>query len=204
MVKFLSFFLILFCVKSINAQSTTFEKQNAVEQLVDYPAKLIGGYRLIFKATGDDDYLYLANGAEIITELSSQSKGLPLKNLGYIGADFSRYFVFVQSFGSGNPHQIKLIKKATGKNILNSGSCWIGVLEKEGFLLYSENDVPTEKDKMILYNVSTGSKKYFPFPADIFGEPMILNRISIKTLTDKVLTIEYLADGAAKLKKYKL
>ena len=52
------------------------------------------------------------------------------KNLGYVGADFTNYFVLVHSFGLGNPRQIELIKKSTGKNILKENAVWIDADEE--------------------------------------------------------------------------
>ena len=127
---------------------------------------------------------------------------MPYKNLGYVGADFKDYFVFVNSFGSGNPNYIELIKKSNGKNILKSGSAWIDVERKQDYLLYCENDVPNEKDKMILYNIKTGQKQFFEFPNEIFNEPEILNRIQISKLTEKELIIKYDTEDGSKLKKY--
>ena len=168
----------------------------------DYQTDLIGGYKIVFKVDKDTEYLYLARKGKTIAELSSMSKGLPYKNLGYVGADFKEYFVLVHSFGSGNPHQIELIKKSTGKNLLSRDACWIDVVEKKEVLLYSDEGEPSAKDKMILYNIRTGRKQYFHFPRDIFDGPEVLYRIKIKQLTDKFLIIEYEANKYHKTKKY--
>ena len=77
----------------------------------DYGTTLKGGYKILFKVDDSLEYLYLKKGNKTIIELSSMSKGLPYKNLGYIGADFTHYFILVHSFGGGNPHYIELIKK---------------------------------------------------------------------------------------------
>lgn len=168
----------------------------------DYPTKLIGGYNILFKVDDSTEYLYLTRGDKRIAELASDVRGGLYKSLGYVGADFKEYFVFVHSYGSGNPHEIELIKKTTGENILKTDAWWIDVVEKKEVLLYCDQDVPTTKDKMILYSVSTGKKRLFSFPKDIFNEPMILYRIKIKTLTDKYLIIQYDTNGHSKMKKY--
>ena len=73
---------------------------------------------------------------------------MPYKNFGYVGADFTDYFVLTHSFGSGSPHDIELIQKSTGKNILKPGAAWIDQNEQKQILLYSDNDSPLPKDKM--------------------------------------------------------
>ncbi|MDB5278536.1 MAG: hypothetical protein JWR61_3491 [Ferruginibacter sp.] len=81
----------------------------------DFDTTLQGGYSISFQTDDSLQYLYLKKGRRTIAELSSMSKGLPYKNLGYIGVDCTRYFVLVHSFGFGNPHYIELIKKVNGK-----------------------------------------------------------------------------------------
>jgi len=168
----------------------------------DYGTTLKGGYKILFKVDDSLEYLYLKKGNKTIIELSSMSKGLPYKNLGYIGADFTHYFILVHSFGGGNPHYIELIKKSTGTNILKSGAAWIGADEKKEFLLYCDNDVPGEKDKIMLFNVRTGQKQKFSFPKDIFDEPEVLNRIEMSKLTDKQLVIKYDTEKGSRTKVY--
>lgn len=194
MKKIYSIIFILLVASSVYSQS---------EEKYDYPTKLKGGYSILFKVDRELQYLYLRKGRKIIDELSSCSRGLLQKNLGYIGADFTDYFVLVHSFGSGNPHDIELIKKQTGKNLLKNGRAWIDADERKEYLLFSENDVPKKKDKMILLNIKTGKKQYFSFPLDIFDAPEILNRIEIKKITGNQLVIEYDTENGTKVKSYK-
>ena len=168
----------------------------------DYDTTLKGGYTISFRVDDSLQYLYLKKGKKTITELSSTSRGLPYKNLGYVGADFINFFVLVHSFGSGNPHYIELIKKTTGENVLKDGAAWIDVDKKKEFLLYSDNDVPDEKDKMTLFNIRTGQKQKFSFPTNIFDGPQVLNRIKITRLTDKQLVIKYDTEKGTKTKMY--
>jgi len=139
----------------------------------------------------------------MITELSSTTRGLLHKNLGYVGADFTHYFVLVHSFGSGNPHYIELIKKSTGGNILEDGAAWIDADEEKEFLLYSDSDVPNKTNKMSLFNMQTGRKQLFDFPSDIFNEPGVLSRIQISRLTGKQLVIKYDTGSGSKTKVYR-
>lgn len=168
----------------------------------DYPTRLKGGYKIVFK-TDTLDRLYLQKGDKIITELSDGSKGMLQKSLGYLGADFMDYFVLVHSFGSGNPHEIELIKKSTGNNILQQGACWVDADEKSGFLLYTYDDMPhSSRDKMILYNVVTKQKKYLSFPPEIFKQDFL--DIAIVKVNDSLLVIKYpLTNGGEKQKTYR-
>lgn len=198
MRDFLIIFLTTFIVSSSNGQTVYTDKVSPY----GYDTTLKGGYSLSFKVDDSLQYLYLRKRGKIVTELSSTSRGLPYKNLGYIGADFKDYFVLVHSFGGGNPHYIDLIKKRTGKNIFKNAPAWIGADERKEFLLYSDNDVPDKDDKMTLLNVSTGQRKYFKFPSDIFDGPQVLNRIRITRLTDKQLVVEYDTEKGTKTKMY--
>lgn len=198
MRPFYIFILTLIISLSSNAQT------NSCDELepYDYDTALSGGYKISFEADDSLQYLYLKKSDKTIAELASTSRGMLYKNLGYVGADFKNYFVLVHSFGSGNPNYIELIKKATGQNILKNGAAWIDVNEKQGMLLYCEKGAPSPKDKMILYNVNTKRSQLFNFPSGIFDEPEILNRISIRSLTDKRLVINYETEKGSKTKMY--
>ena len=168
----------------------------------DYDTTLIGGYKISFQTDDSLQYLYLVKDHKKITQLASTSRGMLYKNLGYVGADFKDYFVLVHSFGSGNPNCIKLIRKSTGHNILKQSAAWIDVVKKQGILLYSDKEVPSPRDKMILYDVHTGLKQLFNFPNDIFNEPADLSRIQIIKLTNKQLIIKYNSEKSSKTKVY--
>ncbi|OOV16115.1 hypothetical protein BXU10_21235 [Flavobacterium sp. LM4] len=90
--------------------------------------------------------LTLKRKEKIIDTLNIMGYGAPHKNLGYIGADFDKYFAFVNSFGSGNPHEYRLIKKLDGKTV------------KTGFIIDSYNDpdfllYAKGYDSIMLYDV---------------------------------------------------
>lgn len=169
----------------------------------DFDTTLRAGYHISFTTDDSLQYLFLKKGNQTIAELSSMSKRLPYKNLGYIGADYTHYFVLVHSYGGGNPRYIQLFKKSTGKNLLNAGAAMIAVDERQEYLLYSENDVPGKKDKMTLLNIRTGQKEQFPFPAAILNEPQVLNRISISRLNKELLVINYQTENGNRTKQYK-
>jgi hypothetical protein len=197
------FILTLFFCNISYPQELTSRRDSLDEvEPYDYDTTLRGGYTILFKSDDSLEYLFLKKGDKIITKLSSCSRGMLHKNLGYVVADFTDYFVLAHSFGSGNPHYIELIKKATGKNILRQGAAWIDVNLENEILLYSDSDVPTTKNKMTLYNVRTGQKQSFGFPDDIFNVTEILNRIQIDKLTDKFLVIRYDTESGSKTKVY--
>ena len=199
MQPFYIFILTIFIGLSLEGQTVSTDN---VEPY-NYDTTLKGGYTILLRVDDSLEYLYLKKGDKTITELSSMSRGLPYKNLGYVGADFTNYFVLVHSYGSGNPNYIELIKKTTGLNVLkDSGAAWIDVEKNQEFLLYSDNDVPEQKDKMTLLNIRTGEKQKFSFPIDIFDEPQVLNRIKIRRLTDKQLVISYDTEKGSKTRLY--
>jgi hypothetical protein len=179
--------VILFISFSSNAQ----EGSTDVAETYDYDTILKGGYSISFRIDDSMQYLYLKKGNKTITELSSISREMLSKNLGYVSADFTNYFVLVHSFGSGNPHYIELIKKSTGKNLLKDDATWIGVDTVKQVLLFSMADVPKEKDNMTLLDIKTMRQKDYHFPKEIFGEAEVLNRIELINVTDKTFTIKY-------------
>jgi hypothetical protein len=197
--------LTIFFCNAVNAQTTGLTKDSLQEDVepYDYQTKLKGGYTILFKTDDELEYLYLKKGKRVITELSSVSKGMLYKNLGYAGADFNFFFVLVHSYGSGNPHSIELIKKSTGENVIEESAAWIDADEKKEILLYCKQDVPGPNDKMILYNIKTRKKELFGFPNEIFDEPQVLNRIKIAYLSENKMVIEYETEKGAKRKSYK-
>jgi hypothetical protein len=192
------FIMTIFVVVSSNGQTSS---SNNI-QPYDYDTTLKGGYTIKFAVDDSLQYLYLKKAGRTIVELAATSRGMLYKNLGYVGADFTKYFVLVHSFGSGNPNYIELIEKSTGKNVLKDGEAWIDANEKKEYLLYSDNGIPDKKDKMTLYNIRTGQKQFFNFPENIFDESDFLNRIQISKLTDKLLIIKYDTEKGSKTKVY--
>jgi len=174
---------------------------DTTSDLYSYDTVLKRGYVISFSVDDSIERLYLKKD-KIIKEIASCSKGLPYQNLGYKVADFTDYFVLAHSFGSGNPTYIDLIKKDEGLNILEKGAAWIGASDSKGFLLYCETGSPTKKDKMILYDVNRNKKTKFNFPESIFDESMVLNRISIDTITDKLLVVKYETKNGVMQQKY--
>ena len=189
----------LFSLTTSYAQASDSTKQM---EAYDFDTTLKGGYTILFTYDDSLEYLYLKKNNKIISEIAACSKGLPYKNLGYVASDFKDYFVLAHSFGSGNPHSIELIKKSTGKNTLDFSAAWIDADEEKQLLLYSRDEIPTSKNKMILYNLQTGKKEYYSFPKDLLGLTEIFNRIQIAKFTNKEFAIRYETNDGAKTKVY--
>ena len=164
---------------------------------------LKGGFSILYSTDENEQYLVYKKGEKIIDTIGGGSVGLLMKNIGYVVADFDNTFVFVHSFGSGNPHMVELYEKETAKNLIKEYSAFIDVDSTKQILLYSENDVPKPTDKMILYDTKKNIKENYDFPKEVFGEPEILNRIHLINITDKIFTIEYEFNDYQKTKRKK-
>jgi hypothetical protein len=122
----------------------------------DYRTDLKNGYRIEYRVFVEANYpdtlqsIFLMKDSKEIRELNGGSYGMPHKNIGYIGADFDSTFIFVQSFGSGNPHEIQLIDKNTGKE-LREGT-WVDANEKEQVMLYIEDEHQLNV-RLLIYDV---------------------------------------------------
>jgi hypothetical protein len=169
---------------------------------------LKNGYNLHFKYYNEKDtalpkfgmMLTLNKRNKIIAILNSLSAHFPQKNLGYIGADFDDYFAFVQSFGSGNPHEMQLLRKKDAKKIV-SGFI-VDADEKNGILLYNRNydslmfyDINNKKDNLI---VNLNKSNLIDCMISEFS-----NNLKIKKVTKTEIFIEITKNNGKKiLKKY--
>lgn len=156
-----------------------------------YDTVIKGGFSISYSHDKDEQYLIYKKGNKIIDTIGGGSIGLPYKTLGYIGADFDKTFVFVNSFGSANPQYIWLLDKETAKNLIPDGSAWIDVDTIKQVLLYSKTDVPFEQDSMTLFDTKKMTQKEYAFPKEIFDDPQKLNRIQLVKLTESRFIIEY-------------
>lgn len=117
-----------------------------------YDTKLSNGYNLEFlyfqkhKDSVIEMCLTLKKKNQIIDTLNIMGYGASHKNLGYIGADFDNFFVFINSSGSGNPHEYRLIKKADSKTV-KTGFI-IDSYKNPDFLLYAKG-----YDSIMLYDI---------------------------------------------------
>lgn len=176
----------------------------------DYQTDLKNGYRIEYRVYVEPDYpdtlqtIFLMKGQNEIKDLNGGSSyGLPLKNIGYIGADFDSSFVFVQSFGTGNPHYIQLIEKETGQE-MRKGT-WVDADENEQVLLYIENE-HEQNEKLLIYDVkneneiiSTGFEKSKCVEHVIGG---LRNCVEIDTVTPNKIVLKIDSDEENIIKKY--
>lgn len=168
----------------IGGNSVSDGSRCAEEPPYDFPTDLKGGYRLVFRTDSAFMYLDLYKGSEIIKELTSFSCGLPHKNLGYIAADFDDTFALAHSYGSGNPHEVELLRKSDGTNLLaeHNEACWVGADEKSSIFIYSTDCVPERGDTITLLNLRTGKETELGLPDAIFDGPEVLRRIEIEKI----------------------
>ena len=128
----------------------------------DFQTSLKNGFKLEYRVyieSNSPDTLqtiFLIKDTSEIKDLTGGSSyGLPHKNIGYIGADFDSSFVFVQSFGSGNPSEIQLIDKKTGK-ILRKGT-WVDANEENQILLYIEN-INASNEQLKIFDIENNKE----------------------------------------------
>lgn len=146
-------------------------------ELYDFDTILKNGYHLSYKTYNDSvtnqplQNLTLVKGNKDIAILNETNRPMLHKNLGYIGADFTNSFLFVQSFGSGNPHEFQLIEKKTGKEI--TSGVYVDSDEDNEILVYISNlhnineqlkiyDIPNKNE--ININDFKNSKCYKEYP----------------------------------------
>lgn len=168
----------------------------AEEQPYEYTTKLSGGYRIEFTTDDELKYLHLWRSNKRIAELSSVSCGLLHKNLGYVAADYPDHFAFVNSFGSGNPHMVALIRKLDGIDLLKkeTDACWIDVNVPNSLFVYSDACVPKAKNRIALFNLETQKRRYLYFPKIVLSGTNALGRISIASISHKYVSLKFESD----------
>ena len=145
--------------------------------------------------------LTLVKGKKDIKQISETSYPMLHKNLGYIGADYGSSFLFIQSYGSGNPHEIQLIKKENGKIITE------GVLvdqnEIEKVILYIKNE-HQENEKLILRDIKNSKEKIITDFSNIECSHIggLRNCIEIDTIMKNQITIKTNSENNVIIKKY--
>jgi hypothetical protein len=176
-------------VKAGNSYSTLFK------------TKLKEGYKLHYSFDCENQYLLLLNGKKIVDTLSGTDVDNPYPLLGYVYADFNRYFVFAMRNGTNAP-LIEVREKATGKNLVPAVATLIDVSENSSLIFFYESDIPEYGDSFVMLDLRTLKRKMFPFPKDIFGEPGVCKRLKLKNVTATKLVFSYLSDGANKTQTY--
>jgi hypothetical protein len=195
--------------KSVNIKQTAeIEELKKLEiEPYDFDTILKNDFHLsyrVYKDTIENETLQsltLVKGKKDIKQISETSFPMLHKNLGYIGADFGKTFLFVQSFGSGNPHEIQLIEKENGKIITE------GVLvdsnEIEKVLLYIKND-HEKNEKLILFDIKHNKEKIITDFNNLkcINTGGLRNCIVIDTVTKNEIIIKTESEEDKLTKKY--
>ncbi|AGC78387.1 hypothetical protein LX97_02719 [Nonlabens dokdonensis] len=131
-------------------------------KIYDFDTLLTNGYHLrfdVYEKSNEKSLaqsLTLMKGETTIQKLNETSYPSLSKNLGYIGADFKNHFLFVQSYGSGNPNLFQLIEKRTGNEIVEG--TFVDVDEKQEVFLYIK-DEHSDHVKTFLYDLRNGNER---------------------------------------------
>ena len=120
------------------------ECQEAVKEYNRHMAvNLKNGYRLYATLKGNNNEsemdLILKKNEKHISNINGLSCGLSLYNLGFVVADFQESFLFVQTFGSGNPQMIKLVNKKTAKTVIKFEGFIANYNIQNEFFIYRNN-----------------------------------------------------------------
>jgi hypothetical protein len=147
--------------------------------------------------------LTLVKGKKDIKQISETSFPMLHKNLGYISADFEETFLFVQSFGSGNPHELQLILKETGE-VLTKG-VFVSQNEAEKILLYIKDE---DMEELTLHDLKSKKEKTILDFNDLNCTRIggLRNCVEIDTVTEKVIVLKSISGSKQEdelIKKYK-
>jgi hypothetical protein len=166
--------------------------------LYSFDTILSNGYSL--KYTSDDSlqHLFLKKDG-VIKEISRSSLATAQKELGYVGMDFTNWFLLLHSFESGTVDFGELIEKKTGDMIVSG--FYIDADQKKELLLYGQIDPASTEENMVLYNIKTKEKKTYDYPKGITFIPKE-KAIKIHDLSNHTLTISYQTPQGVKKKIY--
>lgn len=138
-----------------------------------------------------------------IKRISVTSLPMLHKNLGYVGADYGSSFLFVQSYGSGNPHEIQLINKKDGE-IITSGT-FVDQNENKKVLLYIKNK-HKENEKLLLLDIERKKERMITefqyLKTDCGKTDGLRNCIVIDRITKNQITLRANAESSTKIKIY--
>lgn len=156
---------------------------------------LKNGYHLsyrVYKDTTEGDSLQsltLVKGNQDIKMLSETSYPMLHKNLGYIGADFGDTFLFVQSYGSGNPDEMQLIKKENGEEL--KAGVVVDVNEDQKVVLYIEN-LHQKNEKLKLLDLKNSTEKLITDFNNLSctNDGGLRNCVIIDTITSKEIILK--------------
>ncbi|MEO7978564.1 hypothetical protein [Flavobacterium sp.] len=174
----------------------------------DFDTILKNGYHLSYRVYKDSieneslQSLTLVKGNRDIKILNETSYPMLHKNLGYIGADFGDTFLFVQSYGSGNPHEMQLIKKKNGEELKKG--ILVDLKEEQKVLLYIEN-LYQENEKLKLVDLKNHTEKIITDFNNLSCTHVggLRNCVKIDTVTQKEIVLKTDSEQDHILKSYK-
>jgi hypothetical protein len=209
--QYLLLFFVFVCSLAANAQDKKGKASIPKDvERYSYDTLLSQGYHLAYRVYLDSvaeeglQSLTLVKGKRDIRQLNEISYPLPQKNLGYIGADFGDSFLFVQSYGAGNPHEMQLIEKKTGKELMQG--VWVDVHQAEKVVLYVAN-INEENEALILLDLKSGKRTVISHFQDTACEKERISglrdcvKIAFVTAKEIMLQIDYETEKISK--KYK-
>ena len=200
--------------KSVKNDSLTLQQTSDAEitklhiEPYDFDTILKNDYHLSYRVYRDISEnellqsLTLVKGKKDIRQISVTSYPMLHKNLGYIGADFGKTFLFVQSYGSGNPHEIQLIEKENGA-VLEEGVL-VDTNESEKVILYIKNE-HENTERLILFDLKNNLKKVITDFNDLKCSPIggLRNCIALDTVTKNEIRIKTTSEEDTIRKVYK-
>lgn len=193
---------------NVTWQSNKSKEAPLEEQLKDnpytYDTLLRNGYHLSFSCFSIPEdkqplmSLFLKKGNRLIDTLHTMSFGAPYKNLGYIGTDFTDCFTFINAYGSGNPLEVRLIRKKDATELTTG--FFVDADEKNELLLYCKN-----YDSLMVYDIRK-RKDIFLQPInesnDIdFPVSTLADIVKIQGATAQTITLEIIKTNDHKIKK---
>lgn len=171
----------------LTEEKWTVEKLKKEKPYDYFDTLLSNGYYLSHDYFQDNDgigrYLLLKHGKDIIDTLNIMGYAALDKNLGYIGTDFKEYFAFVNSWGAGNPHNMKLIRKSTGA-IVREGFILRGDEENELLLYQKSGDI-------LIFDIQNMKDILLPQLDYKVMDWQLGDLITFKIVTDKVIELQY-------------
>ncbi|RKR08291.1 hypothetical protein C8C83_5528 [Flavobacterium sp. 90] len=173
----------------------------------DFDTILKNGYHLSYRVYKDNvegdslQSLTLVKGNRDIKTLSETSYPMLHKNLGHIAADFGDSFLFVQSYGSGNPDEMQLIKKENGIS-LKEGVI-VDLKEDQKVLLYIEN-LHEANEELRLLDLKNNTEKLITDFNNLSctNAGGLRNCVKIDTVTQKEIVIKTDSEEDHILKRY--
>jgi len=175
--------LILFIAFAFRANAAHIYVKDSTIKVVS----LKGGYKLAYKKFDSIIFIAVEKG-KTSTELGEGEADakMPLETLGYLYADFERYFAVAVHIDA-KPIKISIYDKTTG-GLLMYGLTPFYVDTAKGLLMYE--GAYGKKGKLILFDAKTGKGKLFDAPTDTdcFGYCCW----KVVNVNDKELELDYI------------